>query len=465
MFLSFNLTAFAQTDTCQTVTPPEDFLESIGVTQYVHSYSSKKFNLFIHIIADQTGHSRISDEEIDDWLNLLNSDFNSGNITFEVVGKEIIKNDYFYYYSYNKFDELISVNPHDNAIDIYFLGDATQDAKTVAKAESIPSTAFVIGAGWKGTSVISHEMGHCLGLYHTHEWRFGKDFDGSGCEEKGDKVCDTPPDPGLEFFREALEENNCQFDENWDISPWICCPQPENIMSYAPPTCMQWFTSGQISRALTIIENSSVLQKAYFYISTPQNLSWHNYSGNPKLTWDLVTNPDADSYNIYRNINNCGEDCGPFIHIASVNGNITSYIDNDITISYKNSQLNAYYYVTAMKQNHESFPSNIIDVPTNSMAKPAEKNKNAGKIKSVGVYPNPFNSSITISFYLISDSIVNIIIYTLLGEEIKRINLGLLDKGMQNFHVDFSNHNYGIYYYVITASDKIIDKGKLVYLK
>lgn len=52
--------------------------------------------------------------------------------------------------------------------------------------------------------VIAHELGHALGLYHTHESNLvandgsetSEEFvDGSNCCEGGDLVCDTPADP------------------------------------------------------------------------------------------------------------------------------------------------------------------------------------------------------------------------------------------------------------------------------
>ena len=64
-------------------------MESIGVNEYVQSYSPKKFNLYLHIISDNSEHARMSDQEINDWLDILYSDFSEGEISFEVVDQKI----------------------------------------------------------------------------------------------------------------------------------------------------------------------------------------------------------------------------------------------------------------------------------------------------------------------------------------------------------------------------------------
>jgi len=97
--------------------------------------------------------------------------------------------------------------------------------------------------------VLAHEMGHFWGLYHTfEEAQFGKDnFDQSKCAEVGDRICDTPPDPGP-IFEVHINYTTCEFmnftnDEGKEYKPMI-----ENFMSYYKPCYLKEyaFTHDQV---------------------------------------------------------------------------------------------------------------------------------------------------------------------------------------------------------------------------
>ena len=79
-------------------------------------------------------------------------------------------------------------------------------------------------------------------------------------------------------------------------------------------------------------------------------------------------------------------------------------------------------------------------------------------------YTNPFNPSTTISYYLHTKSSVKIIVYDLLGKEVRLLNEGIKPAG--NYKTIFSSHGLasGIYFYKIIAGDFIQSK-KMVILK
>ncbi|MBK6902936.1 MAG: hypothetical protein IPH04_09020 [Saprospirales bacterium] len=97
-------------------------------------------------------------------------------------------------------------------------------------------------------SVLAHEMGHFLGLYHTHEdWLGdGKEYvNGSNCLSAGDFLCDTPADPNLLYYT----DDNCQYvgtltDPLGDAYQ----PDVENIMSYSG--CVETLFSPQQTRRM-----------------------------------------------------------------------------------------------------------------------------------------------------------------------------------------------------------------------
>ncbi|NOS85272.1 MAG: T9SS type A sorting domain-containing protein [Ignavibacteria bacterium] len=85
-------------------------------------------------------------------------------------------------------------------------------------------------------------------------------------------------------------------------------------------------------------------------------------------------------------------------------------------------------------------------------------------------YPNPFNPVTKINYDLPKDSKINIVIYDILGREVKRlVNNELKTAG--SYIVDFNASNYasGVYFYRIEAEEpngnKFVDSKKMVLLK
>jgi len=116
---------------------------------------------------------------------------------------------------------------------------------------------IVIGAEYTGSSfleqntVLAHEMGHFLGLYHTFEGGCPND----DCLQHGDRVCDTPPDQAT---FSSCTINSCHTDTD---AP---SPNPlstdvddmtENFMDYSPWSCVYRFTPGQSDRMLALCES------------------------------------------------------------------------------------------------------------------------------------------------------------------------------------------------------------------
>ncbi len=226
--------------------------------------------IFVHIIRKTDGTGGQSDEDVNEALNLLLGDFEPHGITFCLAGIEEVNNSTHYYSS--NFTNLIAINPHDDALDLYLLDD--DDANYVGgRANGIPGNALVLGGNLFSTDlvrshVLSHETGHCLGLYHTHHGTFNEGcpetgccaelVDGSNCSTCGDYVCDTPADPHIQF-------TNVDVDCNWtgsgtDANGDDYEPDTRNIMAYVEPRCMEYFSTEQGERMVTTIENSQILQ-------------------------------------------------------------------------------------------------------------------------------------------------------------------------------------------------------------
>jgi PKD repeat protein len=84
------------------------------------------------------------------------------------------------------------------------------------------------------SSVLTHEVGHYLGLNHT----FNNGCGGSNCATSGDRVCDTPP------VSEASSGCNPSANTCSNDSPNLP-DQIENYMDYSSGSCQNMFTWGQ----------------------------------------------------------------------------------------------------------------------------------------------------------------------------------------------------------------------------
>jgi flagellar hook assembly protein FlgD len=86
-----------------------------------------------------------------------------------------------------------------------------------------------------------------------------------------------------------------------------------------------------------------------------------------------------------------------------------------------------------------------------------------------GNYPNPFNPTTTISFNIPAIQKINVIIYDLLGREVKTLFNGEVTPGTINLSWDGkSNQNIsvgsGVYIYKIVSKNKLLT-GKMVLQK
>lgn len=240
--------------TCATPDPSSDFLDDIGVIGYGGTMTGKTIQVFIHVVANSSGIGGLSQTQIDNAMLELETAYEPANICFEIIGSDRINNSQYVPFSGSQFSNLMGENPHSNAIDIYLLPQGNWGGR----ADGIPGIAFAIDGNLAETPVMAHEMGHCLGAYHTHSGRGCGDnancqeaVNGSNCTDCGDRVCDTPADPCLS----GLINSSCNYTGSSTFSPDLT-----NIMSYTRPTCMDHLTMGQFDRIHTVIDNSSMLQ-------------------------------------------------------------------------------------------------------------------------------------------------------------------------------------------------------------
>ena len=167
--------------------------------------------------------------------------------------------------------------PVSKYFNIWVVGQITLDENGVIGYAYFPSWGIsnnygvVINYRYFGTTgsatgkdgrTLTHEVGHCLELYHTFQSGCG-----GSCSSSGDRVCDTPPAASATFSCN-FGLNSCSND-NTGPSPYgtNVPDMVENYMSYNQNFCQNIFTKGQKERSDNVFTNTFVSQ-----LVTPQNL-------------------------------------------------------------------------------------------------------------------------------------------------------------------------------------------------
>ena len=110
-----------------------------------------------------------------------------------------------------------------------------------------------IGTG-TGDRTLTHEVGHCLGLFHVFQDGCGSN--NTDCSSNGDYCCDTPPSAQSTQSCNATY-NSCNQIQNGDFYGTDVFDQLENFMSYSD--CQSMFSLDQRNVMYSAINNYSFL--------------------------------------------------------------------------------------------------------------------------------------------------------------------------------------------------------------
>lgn len=309
-----------------------DYLSNISPQLLQNPQTNYVIRVYFHNLKKSDGSGGVSLNDIYSAMNILKTDFEPHGICFSLMGIDEILSDYYYYAGTplgqvvwgsdcnndGKFD-IICPNAHSNAIDIYVSdndGNLTIGQLNSGFAAKLPATSCVLRgvslingdnfASLITSHLISHEIGHCLGLFHTyHGCEGGLDpcnvpynnclelVNGSNCSICGDYICDTPADVNFVIFPN-INQSTCQWtgggtctNLNNDTNGDWYAPDKHNIMSYSYLSCYQYFTPGQGTRMKTTIANFPPLLNCF----VPDNLNINNQifsAGNQAIYYDVI---------------------------------------------------------------------------------------------------------------------------------------------------------------------------------
>lgn len=275
----------------------QDFCSNTGGSSPSSSYNASLLNmdepgpfylkLYVHIIRDAAGEGGQPDQVAEDAVDILDQDFSAHNIFFiwDCHINYIDDDDWVDgpKDAQGSLNGIYSVDNHSDGLDMYIFPNISNS--NGGKANGVGgSSEFWVAGTYAGNSmatthVTSHEMGHCINLWHTHRSCENGDWEatnGSNCQTAGDLVCDTPADPYLGGG--AVNSNTCVWSGSGGCNPPESLnnynPNTNLIMSYTPPTCMSYFSAGQGVRMRNSIATLPYLQSTLMsYDPDPCNTS------------------------------------------------------------------------------------------------------------------------------------------------------------------------------------------------
>lgn len=486
-FFSVNLTA----QNCGTEGTPmpadlqHDFMPFIqNVAQgEVSTRTSHELPLKIHIIRTSAGTGGLSVNDLQDGIDLLNQHFAVADIFFYQCGSiNYIDDSNYYTFDTGEAIEVDNLYNDDEAINIYFAGEVkNSDGENIGGFSAFPwYTTYhlnVIKNDGATSSTFAHEIGHFLGLYHTHTTVNGAEYaNGSNCSSLGDLHCDTPADPKLS----GLVNSNCQYTGNeTDALGQSYDPDVTNIMSYSRRSCRTNFTNSQIAMMEYFINSSY----DYLTCNDPGQdvemtlLAPINLTPNPiicdepfSVHTDVWNTSSSTFYGDFSAAIFDADDDYEFIaHIEILtesNGLASNYhYTNGLTFTYDGDALdpgNYYIKVYAFPENGTEwipaldgdFENGIhVEVSCDGTTPIIE---NELPQFSVKCFPNPAVNFVNWEINSSEIETVTLEIYSTDGKQVHREQ----QNGNEIIQVNIQNWNAGIYFYRVIVGDEV-RSGKL----
>ncbi len=203
-------------------------------------------------------------QQLDTWLSQVSLNFHfTNNNNFSRCGVTYLNSDIYTNLFSANYANLHQQYVNPNALNVYIVNNAQNAGLAFypLASESLNKMIVIHKNYISNVSVLTHELGHSFSLLHTHEdcifpsTREQVLRNPLNCENKGDRLCDTPADygpNGIELvyppvFQASCNNDNCvngtclvKDDNNIPLQP-----DYTNFMSYHNISCQNHFSAEQ----------------------------------------------------------------------------------------------------------------------------------------------------------------------------------------------------------------------------
>jgi hypothetical protein len=521
-------------DSILAITMPNRFQGTVLQRSSVDSDISFYIPVKIWVYHNDNGsNAALNISDVNDLFNGVNTHFFNNNTGIQFYLKCEIEHVYSTKYNTidndNEYLEMISIYRDSQALNWHLIRSTNTDWMGRARFPWYDYN-FAFAIEYQGVLINDdilttvHEIGHTLGLLHTHEnTRCSGNYNGDAsnccqesvsrsrtqgalcnigtwgkkkCEVNGDALCDTDAAPNTESNRRITVDNstNCNYigggTDNWGDA-WI--PPTKNFMSYiSSVTCRNEFTWGQIG----VMHACIVLYMGTGIYPYPGIDPWYNLNSislNGVVSSGVnksyiapqtieVANESQYTINSNANINlRAGESIILYSGFHAKSGSSFTAKVGDIPCSSGISLINS-----ATNDNNLSVMTDYyskktrIDECSEILLRALNRVGNLEKlphrlkqkqvmgsnseIKQAYLYqnaPNPFSQSTRITYYIPNE--VNqalLCIYDMQGNQLKQIALSVRGEGSVTVHG--SELTAGIYLYALLADGKEVDVKRMI---